>query len=302
MLVGTARQAPTRAASAITTADVLSAYDRMPAAFVENRGQLDDEVRYYAQGQRYAFYLTRDRAVLSFLDSSSHAGVTLALGFPGSTGRGGPHGVDRAAGDINYFRGSDSSGWRTGIARYAQVAYSDLWPGIDLRLGDNAGTLKYEFRVRPGARPSNVRLEYAGARGLSIDDSGALLIDTDLGLLRDAAPVSYQVIDGQRVPVASRFVLIDAGRREFGFVVEGHRPDLELIIDPVIQYSTFLGGSSHELAGGITVDQAGNAYIVGTTQSPDFRTTAGAFRRTGATSNFSDVFVTKLNAAGTGLV
>ena len=132
VLVGAAPQAPTRAASATATADVLSAYDRMPAAFVENRGQLDDEVRYYAQGRRYAFHLTRDRAVLSFLDSSSHAGVTLALGFPGSTGRGGPHGVDRAAGEINYFRGGDSSGWRTGIARYAQVAYRNLWPGIDL--------------------------------------------------------------------------------------------------------------------------------------------------------------------------
>ena len=95
---------------------------------------------------------------------------------------------------------------------------------------------------------------------------------------------------------------IDASRNAFGFVVEGYRPDHELIIDPVIQYSTFLGGSSDDLAGGIAVDQAGNAYIVGTTQSPDFRTTAGAFKRTGATSNFSDVFVTKLNAAGTGLV
>ena len=116
VLVGASPQAPTRAASAITTADVLGAYDRMPAAFVENRGQLDDEVRYYAQGRRYAFYLTRDRAVLSFLDSSSHAGVTLALGFPGSTGRGGPHGVDRAAGEINYFRGGDPAAWRTGIA------------------------------------------------------------------------------------------------------------------------------------------------------------------------------------------
>ena len=150
VLVGPAPQAPTRAGSAITTVNVLSGYDRMPAAFIENRGQLDDEVRYYAQGRRYAFYLTRDRAVLSFLDSSSHTGVTLALGFPGSTGRSGPHGVDRAAGEINYFRG-DSSGWRTGIPRYAQVAYRDLWPGIDLRLGDDAGTLKYEFRVRPGA-------------------------------------------------------------------------------------------------------------------------------------------------------
>ena len=80
----------------------------------EDLSQLDDEVRYYAQGHRYAFYLTRDRAVLSFLDASTQTGVTLALGFPGSTGRSGPRGLDRASGDINYFRGSDPAGWRTG--------------------------------------------------------------------------------------------------------------------------------------------------------------------------------------------
>ena len=302
VLVGVAPQARTRAAPAVTAPNALGAFDKLPAAFIENRGQLDDEIRYYAQGRRYAFYLTRDRAVLSFLDSSARTGVTLALGFPGSTGRSGPRGLDRADGDVNYFRGIDPTAWRTGIMQYATVVYRDLWPGIDLHLADHAGTLKYEFRVKPGALPSNVRLEYGGARRLSIDGSGTLLIDTNLGVLRDAAPVSYQIVDGRRVPVASRFVLIDAARKELGFAVDGYRPDCELVIDPGIQYSTLLGGSSDDLVGGIAVDQAGNTYIVGTTQSPDFRTMAGAFRRTGATSNFSDVFVTKLNAAGTGLV
>jgi len=284
MLVGVAPRTPTSAAPAVGTPGALGAYDRQPAAFIENRGQLDDEVRYYAQGRRYAFYLTRDRAVLSFLDSSAQTGVTLALGFPGSTGRRGPRGIDRADEDINYFRGADPTAWRTGIMRYATVVYRDLWPGIDLHLADHAGTLKYEFRVKPGALPSNVRLEYGGARSLAIDSSGALLIDTDLGVLREAAPVSYQIIDGRRVPAPSRFVLLNAGRKELGFVVDGYRQDSELVIDSGIQYSTFLGGSSDDLVAGIAVDQSGNTYIVGTTQSPDFRTTAGAFRRTGATA------------------
>ena len=250
VLVGAAPQGSTGAAPAVTPPDALSAHDRQTAAFIENRGQLDDEVRYYAQGRRYAFYLTRDRALLSFLDSSARNGVTLALGFPGSSGRGGPRGLEQADGDVNYFRGIDPTAWRTGIMRYAKVGYRDLWPGIDLHLADHAGTLKYEFRVKPGALPSNVRLEYAGARSLSIDGSGTLLIDTDLGVLRDAAPVSYQIVEGRRVPVASRFVVIDAARKQIGFAVDGYRPGHELVIDPGIQYSTFLGGSSDDLVGG----------------------------------------------------
>ena len=245
VLIGVAPQAATSAVPAVAAPDALSAYVKLPTAFIENHGQLDDEVRYYAQGRRYAFYLTRDKALLSFLDSSAKTGVTLALGFPGSSGRSGPHGVDRAEGDVNYFRGIDPTALRTGIVQYATVAYRDLWPGIDLHLADHAGTLKYEFRVKP-ALASHVRLAYSGARSLSIDASGALLIDTDLGVLRDAAPVSYQVVDGRRVSVASRFVLINAARKELGFAVDGYRPDCELVIDPGIQYSTFLGGSSDD--------------------------------------------------------
>ncbi len=180
-----------------------------------------------------------------------------------------------------------------------------MWPGIDLRLHEQAGTLKYEFRVRAGARSANIRLAYAGATGLSLDGAGALMIGTAMGTLRDVPPVSYQIIGGVRVPVESRYVLHNknAADAEYGFAVgAGYRPDRELIIDPGIEYSTFLGGSSHELAGGIKVDAAGNAYVAGTTQSPDFPTRPGSFRRTGASSNFSDVFVSKVNAAGTALV
>ena len=281
----------------------MGAYAKLPIAFVENHGQLEPSVRYYAQGPRYAFYLTRDEVVMSFENEPATSGVALALRFPGSSPMRRLEGNGRAPGDVNYFRGSDPAGWRTGIARYAQIAYRGLWPGVDMRLHEQAGTLKYEFHLRAGARPADVRLAYAGATGLSVDKTGALLIETEMGTLRDAPPVSYQVIDGARVPVVSRYVVSGAGSMQFGFEIgAGYRPDHELIIDPGVEYSTFLGGSSHELATGIKVDAAGNAYVVGTTQSPDFPTRPGAFRRTGATGNFGDVFVSKLNPTGTALV
>ena len=278
-----------------------AAYAKLPAAFVENRGQLDPRVRYYAQGPRYAFYLTRDAIVLSFVDDPGSRGVALALRFPGSNPGRTLQAEERVPGEANYFRGSDPGAWRTSIPRFAQAAYRELWSGVDLRLREQPGTLKYEFRVRAGAHPEEIRMAYDGASRLSTDASGALLIETGIGTLRDAAPVSYQIVDGARVPVASRYRMI--GATEYGFTIgAGYRPDLDLVIDPAVQYSTLLGGSSHELAAGIKVDGNGNAYLVGTTQSPDFPTTAGAFKRTGAASNFGDVFVSKLNAAGTALV
>jgi hypothetical protein len=289
----------------VTATGLSHAHANLPVAFVENRGQVDAKVRYYAQGERYAFYLTRDEVVLSFANQAATEDLALRLRFPGSNPRREIEGQARAAGEINYFRGNDPAAWRTSIPRYAQIAYRELWPGIDLQLRETGGTLKYEFRVKAGARPADIHLAYTGAAGLSIDDSGALLIATPMGTLRDAAPASYQIVDGRRVTVGSRYVLLGSASTaaEYGFEVGAdYQPDVELVIDPGIEYSTFLGGSSNEQIGGIKVDAAGNAYIVGTTQSPDFPTTAGAFRRTGATSNFSDVFVTKLNASGTALV
>src|SRR4029077_1389340 len=115
-----------------------------------------------------------------------------------------------------------------------------------------------------------------------LDDSGELVIKTEIGVLRDSPPVSYQTIDGARVPVESRYVLNegrDAEGRYVFAVGASYRPDHDLIIDPGLEYSTFIGGSSHEIAAGIQVDAAGNAYVVGSTQSPDFPTTVGAFKR-----------------------
>ena len=191
--------------------------------------------------------------------------------------------------------------------RFGALTYHDLWPGVDLHVREQAGVLKYEFHVAAGADAGAIRLAYTGASNLSGDSSGALALQTSLGTLRDAPPSSFQVVGGARVPVDSSYAL-DAetpgadGVRTYGFSLGSYRHDRELVVDPGIEYATFLGGASHEIASGIVVDAAGSVYVVGTTQSPDFPTTAGAFRRTGAAGNFSDVFVSKIDSTGTALI
>jgi hypothetical protein len=292
-----------KAVLAITQQQLLDTIAKLPVSFVENLGQMDSRVRYYAQGNRYAFYLTPNEVLLSFAKEPSTPELSLALRFIDRNPQSVLEGAERASGEVNYFRGADAARWHTQIPRYRQAVYRELWPRVDLRLHEESGVLKYEFRVRPGGRPQDIRLAYAGSDGVAVDGSGALLIKTAIGVLRDSAPVSYQEIDGARVPIESRYVLDRNDGSRFAFAVNaGYRPDRDLIIDPGVAYTTFLGGSSHEDGNGIAVDAAGNVYVTGATQSPDFPTTVGAFRRTGAASNFTDVFVTKLNATGTALV
>ena len=279
------------------------AFAAMPLAFVPNHGQTDPRVRYYALGNHYAFFATRDELMLSLTRDKPASQLALALRFLGHDRHAAPVGAKRAPGKVNYLRGKSSSTWQTQLTRYQDIVYRDLWPNIDLRLHQKAGSLKYEFHVHPGARIADIRLAYSGATGLSLDAKGALRVATGLGVLRDSAPLSYQRIAGKRVAVRSSYVLRRGGKApRFAFSVGAFRHDRELVIDPGIQFTTFLGGGANEIGAGIGVDGAGNSYIGGTTQSPDFPTTPGAFRRTGSAQNNTDAFVTKLNPAGTALV
>jgi hypothetical protein len=309
----------------------LAAYGNLPLTFVENRGQMDRHIRYYGRRGNLGMYFTPQEIMFSLENPPQPAGklvsvaasvapgrapvkavaavkdqksrhVLLGLRFLQSNPRVSLAAEERAPGELNYFRGNDPAHWQTGLPMYSQVVYRELWPGVDLKLSEQEKSLKYEFHIRAGTQVSNIRLAYAGASGVSLDDSGALLIDSPAGVLRDAAPVAYQEISGVRVPVESHYIL-NRKTGEYGFAIgAGFQPDHDLIIDPGVTYSTFLGGTSHEIGSGIAVDAAGNAYIVGITQSPDFTTTAGAFRRTGATGTVSDAFIAKLNPTGTALV
>ena len=291
-------------------AQIKEAFGRLPMSFVENRGQVDKRARYMAQGAGYTFFFTPDEVVLSLAGGATTAdqaaaggssvdGVVLSLRFLGGSPGALVEGVERLPGRVNYARGSDATAWLTGVPTYASVVYREVWPGIDAVLRGDGATLKYEFHVAPGARPADIRLAYAGANGLRLDGDGALVVQTPLGALRDAAPVSHQQIDGRRVPVDSRYELGADG--EYGFAVGAYRPDQPLIIDPGLEYSTLIGGSSHEQVHGAAVDGDGNAVVVGLTQSSDFPTSPGAIDRT-FNGGVMDVFVTKFNPTGSGVV
>ncbi len=278
-----------------TKRQVLAAYAKLPLAFVPNAGQLDRRVRYAAQAGGSSFFFTRTEAVLAL--RKGKRGVALRLGFLGANPAPAIAGARPGTGRVNYLLGSDPARWHTNLPTYGEIVYRDLWPGADLRLRGQSGTLKYEFRLAPGADVSRIRLGYRGQQRLSLGQNGELRIETALGLLRDAHPVSYQQIGGRRVAVKSRFALGRGGA--YGFTVGAYDRRYPLVIDPGLLYSTFLGGSGGDRGRDIAVDGAGSAYLTGTTSS-DFPTTAGAFDTTYNGGNF-DAFVTKLEAGGAAL-
>ena len=278
------------AAPQMSEKEALDAYGKLPLAFVPNEGQTDKAVRYYAQGAGYGFFFSHKGAMLSFAEGKGR-GHALALDFLGAD----PHATltakKRLAGEVNYLVGDDPSKWQQGLQTHRELLYGGLWPGIDLAVrGQEGGKLKYEFRLQPGSSVEDIRLAYRGAEGLSVGDKGDLLVRTPLGVLKDAAPVSYQWIGGERVAVESRYKL--EGNGGYGFAVGAYDPRYPLVIDPGLDYSTFLGGTGFDQGLGIAVDEDGKAYVTGLTGSADYPTTPGAFDTT--PNGSFDAFVTKL--------
>jgi len=275
-----------------TDAKVNVDFGKAPLSFEANRGQTDARVDYLSRGKGYTLLLTRDQAVLRL-----HQGAPLRMKLQGSSGQAAASGLDQLPGKANYFRGHDPSQWHTGIPTYQKVKYTGVYPGVDLVYYGNQGRLEHDFIVAPGADPSKIVLSFQGAQP-SIDRQGDLVLTADGNEVRFQKPVVYQVAEGGRQSVDGRYTL-DGNTVQFELGAYDH--SRELTIDPLLVYSSYLGGSSNDYGQGIAVDSQGSAYVTGLTYSADFPTENPIYGPE-LTGNPYEVFVTKFNAAGTALV
>jgi len=297
----------TSPAIAATEARVSESYGKLPLQFEANRGQTDKDVRFLSRGAGHALYLTASEAVLVLTKPDAKAqgkSVALRMSLVGAASKPLVSGLEEQPGKANYFVGRDRSKWRTNVPTYAKVQYKNVYPGIDLVYYGNQRQLEYDFVVAPGADPNKIVLGFKGARKLAIDAQGDLVLHTAGGDIRQHKPIIYQEIDGIRRDIDGGYVR--KGANHVGFQVAAYDPTWPLVIDPVVlSYSTYLGGERADRGVGIAADAAGNAYVTGGTTSISFPTTSGAFQPAngaGAVGAPLDIFVTKLNAAGTAVV
>ncbi|MDQ2947923.1 MAG: SBBP repeat-containing protein, partial [Acidobacteriota bacterium] len=282
----------------------------LPLAFEPNQGQFDPRIRYLCSMPGFSLYLTNDGAILS-LDTNgtrahakaSESGTvssTASLRLVGASRQFEPEALDRLPGSTNYLIGNDRSRWLTGIAQYRRVQYRQVYPGIDVIYYGDGRKLEYDFKLRPGADPEKIRLAFEGLDDLHFNATGDLLLVLAGREILQRKPVAYQDINGTRVPVSAKY-RIDPRTKQISIALGKYDRGRKLIIDPVLQYGTFFGGSGVEGANYLAVDSAGNAYITGKTTSPNLPTSPGSvFQPT--LRGAANAFVAKLNPAGTALV
>jgi hypothetical protein len=323
----TAQRPPATTATSAPSTEVRAraqeAYARIEMSFEENRGQTADEVKFLARGGGYTLFLTGTEAVFVLARRSdaktedrqrerlisgdvaasasevepSEPPAVLRMKLEGANPRPTVSGLNELEGKVNYFIGNDPEKWHTEIPTFGRVRYEEVYQGVGMVYYGNQRQLEYDFVVAPGADYKQIALKFDGADGVELDSgSGDLLLRVGDEVIRQHRPVVYQEVNGERQEIESGYVLKGAGRVEFA--VGQYDASKPLVIDPVLAYSTYLGRGADDRGNGIAVDAAGNAYVTGSTTSTDFPTTPGAFD---TSANAGDVFVTKLNAAGSAL-
>ncbi len=300
-------------------AQVKEQFGELPLSFEQNVGQTDASVHFFTRGPGYSMFLTSTEAVMVLNQESGvrdqeseigHAQETQArsasegltstvvrMQLIGTNATPAVTGREQLSGKVNYFLGNDPAKWHTNIATFGRVEYDDVYPGIDLVWHGSQRQPEYDFVVAPGADPSPIRLRFAGAERVELDAAGDLVLRAGGQEFRQQAPVVYQEAGGQQQEVASRFVL-DGGQVRFDVAAyDAGRP---LVIDPVLSFSTYLGGSGSDAGRDIVVDPAsGDVLLTGETSSPNFPT-VNPFQSTYRGN--TDAFVTRLRADGTALV
>src|SRR5580658_2991469 len=247
--------------------EVVATYGKLPIGFEANGGQTDRNVKFLSRGRGYTLFLTGDGAALSLRRGASTAAVRTRL--LGANPKSAVSGAGRLPGTSNYFIGNDPAKWRTGIPSYSKVRYASVYPGVDLVYYGNQGKLEYDFIVAPAADPGRIAMEVDGR--LKVDARGDLVVGTNAGDVSFQRPVAYQVTRAKgKQPVAAEYAL--TGTNRVGFRLAAYDRSTPLIIDPVLSYSTYFGGSGFEAQFGMAVDSAGNAYLTGETNSVNYPT------------------------------
>ena len=268
----------------------------VPLSFEPNVGQSDTQVKFLSHGKGYGFFLTDEAAKLELgLTNPRNIELKVSNGQKPTA----IAGENRLPGHVNYLRGERSQ-WRRGIPTFSRVRMRDVYPNVDLVYYGNHRQLEYDFVVHPSADASQVGLTTSGIDRIKLSEDGALTMLAGNAELHWHAPVAYQEIDGERRAVWARYAI--AGNT-ISFDLGRYDHDRDLVIDPVMVYSTYIGGNGGDIGdtgNAIAVDAAGNAYVAGVAASTNFPTTSRAMQP--ADHGNDDAFVAKLNATGTAYI
>jgi hypothetical protein len=267
-----------------------AAFSQLPLRFEANRGQFGPSVRYAARGGGYDLLFSNQGASLRFATSKK-----VDISLPGANPKASIQGLDPMRARSNYLVGSRDN-WHTDVANYARLQSSQVYPGIDLIYYGSNNRLEYDFILAPGADPGAIRMRFHGDGTLRVTPEGDLEYEGPDGVMVQQRPVIYQEDGAGRHEVAGRYKLVS--RDTVALRVNGYDRHRKLVIDPILSYSTYLGGSQNDVINSVQLGPKGLIYMCGSTQTQDIPAINGAYNNNNA--GLTDIFLAILDPSKQG--
>jgi hypothetical protein len=274
----------------------------LPIAFVPNVGQTNPSVLFQTHAMGGSVFFTQQEVLFSLPITADTATDTqaavLRLQFEGANATPAIAGGVPLPGVVNYLHSTNADGWQTNIPTYQAIHYRQIYPGIDLRYDGLQGTIKSTYTVAPHANPQAIRWRYQGANKVAVHQTTGdlhIAIEGAATPLVEQAPVAWQTIAGQRIPVTVGYALQGDTVR---FVTGSYNPDYPLVIDPALSYTLQQGGSRDEEGYGVTTTSDGSIVMTGSTKSLDFPLTNPLYE-TSVVTGTTDAFIVKINPSNT---
>jgi hypothetical protein len=303
-------QAGSEGAIVNATASTSPDLSMLPLLFEEDRGQYSIPGRYYARIAGSVFAFTEDGMYLHDLRSPAAEGgselaprqgrqgaAAFVLKFVEPLSSVSIAGGDRQHGAVNYFKGSDRSGWATSVPTFKKLIYTEMQAGIDVVFYGNQRCMEFDFVLRPGADPRNLALHVPGGCRAQLLADGSLALDAGTEALVLRRPVAFQLDEsGQRSAIETAYVV---SGQEVRILVQEYDLERTLIVDPVLEYGSYWGGSGADVPTDVTVGSDGSIYLCGHTLSSDLPLQSPYQASRGGTF---DAFVARLDPAATSLV
>ncbi len=268
----------------------------LPLRFVANQGQFDSRVLFSTDSLGSRVFLTREGATFAIGAGDKRSALRMSVAGVSPNARWeGERELDSIS---NYLRGADRRNWVVGARQFGAVRAKDVRPGVDMVYYATGKELEYDVVLHHGARPEDLRFRFDGADRINVSSAGDLVIKTGAGEMIQHKPGVWQESARGRTRILAQYRL--ESKTVVSIRLGKYDRQRDLTVDPVVAFSTYLGGQADDSANAVALDAAGNIYVAGYTTSTDFPTSVGSYRV--ALKGTSDAFVTKLNRTGTAIL
>lgn len=263
--------------------------------FQPNLGQIDSDVKFICKGLNYTLFFKTNEFIFKSFDYSSKKRHFLKYKLLNSICTT-IEGLNNTKTRYNYFKGNNENKWICNIISYEKIKYHNVYNNIDLIYYNNGRNIEWDFILYPGSNPEDIKIEFPLKTNMNLDDEGNILVHINSNIMTIKKPYIYQNINNKIHPIDGSFNLSKSNIVSFN--IDSYDLDHNLIIDPVLSYSTFLGGTGDDQIYGIALDSNKDIYVTGFTNSADFPTVNPIYSYKGD----YDVFITKIDSSGSFII